>query len=128
MYRSTTSTSHVAAYFGAGGRLLNTPLRNRETRGCCPIRVPSISSWVIDIADRIEFIVRYCFPRSNWSDKNSRISFKGAEKGSMSRSIHQLAHNLQADEYAASVDCLQELLMMPITRSESPCVEHDRLI
>ena len=118
----------MAVYLGAGGRLLYTPLRNLETRGCWPTRVPSTSSCVIEIADLKLLIVRYCFPKSNCSHKNSRTSFRGAESGSVFLLKHQLSHCCQALEYDDSVDDRQDFQMMLITRSESPLASLDLLI
>ena len=102
--------------------MLNTPLRNRVTRGCWPTRVPSISSCVIEIADRMVLNVRYCFPILNCSNRNSRIRLTGAESGSVLCSKHQLSHCLHAHEYAVYVEVRHDFLIISITPSESPSV------
>lgn len=117
---STISVSHVPRYLGAGGRLLNVPLRNLATRGCWPTRVPSTSSWVIEIAERKLFIVLYCFPAWYCPRRNSSTSLRGAETGSPPRPQHQQTHILHALKYAASVEFRQDWRMMLTTPSERP--------
>ena len=127
MYDNTLSTSHVKEYLGAGGLQLKIPFKKRVTRGCCPMREPSTSSWVIEIADRIVLIVRYCLPSSYCCSKNSKISLTGAENGSEPRPEHQRSHKSQAPEYADSVDFLHDFLRISITLSDSPSVRSDCL-
>ena len=99
---------------------MKIPFSIRVTRGCCPIRTPSTSMCVIEIADLVVFIVRYCFPAWNSSSRNSRTSFKGVERGSVPRERHQHSHFLQAEEYVDSVEALQDFLRRSTTPSESP--------
>ena len=82
---------------------------------------------VIEIADLVVFIVQYCFPTWNSSSKNSRTSFKRAERGSAPRERHQHSHFLHAGEYADSVEALQDLLRRSTTPSESSLALKDSL-
>jgi len=78
----------------------------------------TISHYVSEMADLMVLIVRYCFPVSNCSNSNSRMSLIGTESGSILHSKHQLSHCLQALEYEDSVDICHDFVMMLISLSE----------
>ena len=72
----------------------------------CPIGIPSIWLWVMEMADRIVFIVRYSRPSLNSLVKNSKKSWTAHEMGSIFRWEHHLSHLLQARLYVVFVPLL----------------------
>jgi len=63
-YFRTISTSQVLVHLGSGGLQLNKPFMNLDTVSCWPTRTPSISEWVIEMADRI--VLRVWYPTQTW--------------------------------------------------------------
>lgn len=71
---------------------MKRPFMNLETVSCWPTRTPSTSEWVIEMAEQIVLMVRYCFPRLYSSSIKSRILLRGAETECKPLEIHQLSH------------------------------------
>ena len=77
---------HVAVYFGSDGRMLNSPFKYLFIIGCLPSVRPLIGSIKEDRAERDVFTEEYPTPVWKTDVKNSMVSFRSRQMGSLFRS------------------------------------------